>query len=310
MIEIKNLNKYYGQFRAVSNLDIKIEQGDIFGFIGPNGAGKTTTIRMLSTLMKPTSGEIYVNGISVAEKPMEIRKIIGYVPDEYGLYDEMSVGEYLEYSASLMKVEKKIRESRIKELLNLLDLESKRDTQLYGLSRGMRNRVFLARALIHDPLVLILDEPASGLDPRARIEFRDIMKQLSQIGKTIFISSHILSEMDDFCNKIGIIEKGKLILSDSVANLSKKTDDENLSILEIKINGDEDILVGFLNGKSYIKSISKMGDSFKLDFTGNNDDKIEILKEIVQLDIGLSDFTENKRKIEDIFLKTTTGGIS
>ena len=211
IVQTINLTKRYGDLMALQNLNLEIEQGDCFGFIGPNGAGKTTTIKILATLLKPTWGEARVDGLSVGPvNARQVRSIIGYVPDYFGSYDDMVVKEYLAFFAASYGIHGKQRDTVIEDVLGLTDLSYKVDAEVNSLSRGMKQRLSVARVLLHDPKVLLLDEPASGLDPRARIEMRELLKELHRMGKTILISSHILLELADLCNKVGIIEQGEL----------------------------------------------------------------------------------------------------
>ena len=219
MIETIDLTKKYGDFFALESLDLKLAQGDLFGFIGPNGAGKTTTIRILSTLLAPTWGEAYVCGHSIYTHPREIRRAIGYMPDIFGVYDDMRVIEYLEFFAAAYRIDGPKRRQVAERSLELVDLVAKRDELVTSLSRGMTQRLGLARVLLHDPQVLLLDEPASGLDPRARIEMRNLLKRLQAMGKTILVSSHILPELADICNRVGIIEYGRLLACGDVQDL-------------------------------------------------------------------------------------------
>lgn len=222
MIETHDLTKIYGQLYAIKQLDLKLEQCDVYGFIGPNGAGKTTTMRILGTLLNPSWGEATVCGYSIYTGAKEIRRLIGYMPDFFGVYDDMKVIEYLEFFAAAYRIKGPKRRKICEEVLELVDLTYKRDALVTSLSRGMTQRLGLARVLLHDPQVLLLDEPASGLDPRARIEIRGLLKQLRNIGKTILVSSHILPELADICNKIGIIERGELLVSGSVSEVMKQ----------------------------------------------------------------------------------------
>src|SRR3990172_5190173 len=212
MIELRHFTKLYGDFVAVSNLSLKIAAGGLFGFIGPNGAGKSTTIRFLATLLRATQGEAIVNGCSVTGDPIGVRKSIGYMPDNFGVYDGMKVWEFLDFFAVAYQIPRDRRKAIIGDVLDLLDLTHKRDDFVNSLSRGMKQRLCLAKTLVHDPPVLILDEPTSGLDPRARLEVKALLKELRQMGKTILISSHILTELADCCTSIGILERGKLLL--------------------------------------------------------------------------------------------------
>ncbi|RLS66419.1 MAG: ABC transporter ATP-binding protein [Planctomycetota bacterium] len=219
MIETVNLTKKYGDFVALDNLNLTIDEGTCFGFIGPNGAGKTTTIKILATLLKPTWGEARIDGKVVGYQNSMIRPLIGYVPDFMGAYQDMTVSEYLEFFAACYAVPSSKREKTISEVLTLTDLTHKTQSEVNGLSRGMQQRLAVARVLIHDPKVLLMDEPSSGLDPRARIEMRELLKELRRIGKTILISSHILSELADLCNAVGVIEQGKLVFAGPLSDL-------------------------------------------------------------------------------------------
>src|SRR5829696_2542018 len=221
IVQTDNLTKKYGNFTALHELNLVIERGSIHGFIGPNGAGKTTTMRILATLLEPSGGQAWVSGYPVTEAPMEVRKRIGYMPDFFGVYDNMKVWEYLDFFAAAYHVPPVRRKSMIDDLLALVDLSAKRNAFVEELSRGMKQRLCLARTLVHEPELLILDEPASGLDPHARIELRELLKELRSLGKTILVSSHILTELAEMCTHIAIIERGKLLLSGGVADILK-----------------------------------------------------------------------------------------
>ena len=222
MIETVNLTKRYADTVALDNLNLAIESGDCFGFIGPNGAGKTTTIKVLATLLKPSSGMAMIDGLTVGHQNRLIRPIIGYVPDFLGAYQDMVVTEYLEFFAACYGIHGKQREKVVGDVLELTDLRYKADADVNGLSRGMQQRLSVARVLLHDPKVLLMDEPASGLDPRARIEMRELLKELKRMGKTIIISSHILPELAELCNVVGIIERGKLLFSGTVSEAVRR----------------------------------------------------------------------------------------
>jgi len=222
MIETINLTKRYGDLVALDNLNLTIEEGDCFGFIGPNGAGKTTTIKILATLLKPSSGQAQIDGLTVGYQNRQIRPVIGYVPDFMGAYEDMVVMEYLQFFASAYGIHGRERMKVVGDVLELTDLAYKSAAEVNSLSRGMQQRLSIARVLLHDPKVLLMDEPASGLDPRARIEIRELLKELKRMGKTILISSHILHELAELCNVVGIIEKGKLLYSGSVREILKK----------------------------------------------------------------------------------------
>ncbi len=222
MIETVNLTKRYGDLVALNNLNLTINEGDCFGFIGPNGAGKTTTIKILSTLLKPSSGQAQVAGLTVGYQNRQIRPLIGYVPDFMGAYEDMVVQEYLEFFAAAYNINGPQRKKVVHDVLELTDLGYKATAEVNSLSRGMQQRLSIARVLLHDPKVLLMDEPASGLDPRARIEIRELLKELKRMGKTILISSHILPELSELCNVVGIIERGTLLFSGTVADILQK----------------------------------------------------------------------------------------
>src|SRR5438132_7937420 len=222
MIETRDLTKMYGELYALDRLTLQLEKGDVYGFIGPNGAGKTTTMRILATLLTPTWGEATVCGYSIYNNAKEIRRLMGYMPDFFGVCDDMRVLGYLEFFAPAYRLKGPERRRKCEQVLELVDLGYKRDALVTSLSRGMTQRLGLARVLLHEPQVLLLDEPASGLDPRARIEMRELIKELRKMNKTIMVSSHILPELADICNKIGIIEKGKLIFNGTVDEAIRK----------------------------------------------------------------------------------------
>src|SRR5947209_3728336 len=222
MIETRDLTKMYGDLYALNRLTLRLDKGDVYGFIGPNGAGKTTTMRILATLLNPTWGEATVCGYSIYNNAKEIRRMMGYMPDFFGVYDDMKVVEYLEFFAAAYRIQGPERKRKCDQVLDLVGLDYKRDALVTSLSRGMTQRLGLARVLLHDPQVLLLDEPASGLDPRARIEMKTLLNQLRSMGKTILISSHILPELAEICNKIGIIERGQLLVNGAVTDVMRQ----------------------------------------------------------------------------------------
>src|SRR5271156_3839906 len=237
MIECRDLTKKYNDLFAVDRLTLKLGEGDVYGFIGPNGSGKTTTMRMLTTLLKPSWGEATVCGYSIYTGSKEIRRSIGYMPDFFGVYDDMKVTEYLEFFAAAYRIKGAARRKICEEVLELVDLTYKRDALVTSLSRGMTQRLGLARTLLHDPQVLLLDEPASGLDPRARIEIRGLLKELRNMGKTILVSSHILPELADICNKIGIIERGKLLFDGDVQSAIRQV--QQHTVMAVAVAGGQ-----------------------------------------------------------------------
>jgi len=237
VITTRKLTKQYGDLIAVNNLDLDLAEGDVFGFIGPNGSGKTTTMRMIATLLNPTHGEAYVCGKSIYTDPAEIRRMVGFMPDFFGVYDDMTVIEYLEFFAATYRIDSHARRGICEEKLELVDMSFKRDAMVNQLSRGQTQRIGLARVLLHDPQVLLLDEPASGLDPRARIEIRTLLKRLGELKKTVVVSSHILPELADVCTRVGMIEKGHLIVDGNVEEVMKKARER--LILHVRIQPGE-----------------------------------------------------------------------
>lgn len=307
MIETFQLTKQYNAFLALKDLNLTIEEGDIFGFIGPNGAGKTTTIRILSTLLLPTVGRALINGIDVRESPYEIKKIVGYMPDSFGVYDGMRLREYLDFFGAAYKIPSRKRQGIIDDVLELTDLTSKADDFVSAFSRGMKQRCCLAKTLIHDPKVLLLDEPASGLDPRARIEFRELLKTLRGMGKTILISSHILSELGDMCNKIGILERGTLLASGDYRDILATIKLEREIRLVVVDGGDTAATV--LASTEGIHNIDRSGDEFQFETTMGRLQLAHLHEQLFKAGVKVLFFEEVKGTLEDVFLHVTKGGI-
>ncbi len=305
MIETKKLTKSFGNLVAVSNLDLYIGAGDIFGFIGPNGAGKTTTMRILVTLLEPTSGEAFIDGLNVAKKGREVRRRVGYMPDFMGVYDDLKVFEYLEFFAAAFGIEYKKRQAIVDGVLELTDLVSKRSAPVDSLSRGMQQRLGLARVLIHDPKVLILDEPASGLDPRARIEMRELLRELKRMGKTIMVSSHILSELEEICDRIGIIEHGQFVFSGSMEEIRPRLGIQRK--VRVKVLGDPARAVEMLSALPQIQKVETVGDYLSVTFReGENTDGI-IARTLVTGGVDLVYLHPEQLKLDDAFLQLTKG---
>src|SRR6478736_6913939 len=258
MIECRDLTKKYGELFAVDRLSLKLDPGDVYGFIGPNGSGKTTTMRILATLLNPSWGEASVCGYSIYTGSKDIRRVIGYMPDFFGVYDDMKVTEYLEFFAAAYRIKGPDRRKKVDEVLELVDLTYKRDALVTRLSRGMTQRLGLARVLLHDPQVLLLDEPASGLDPRARIEIRALLKELRSMGKTILVSSHILPELADICNKIGIIEQGVLLVNGAVVDVMKQVRTD--IVLNIKVVDRQTDAANLLESQPEVESVQGKDD--------------------------------------------------
>jgi len=269
MIETKNLTKNYGTLTAVDDLNLTIKDGDIFGFIGPNGAGKTTTMRILVTLLEPTRGSAFINGLDVRKDGKKVRRLVGYMPDFMGVYDDLKVFEYLEFFAAAFGIDRKKRKSIVEGVLELTDLESKKSATVDSLSRGMQQRLGLARVLIHDPKVLILDEPASGLDPRARIEIRELLRELKRMGKTIMISSHILSELEEICDHVGIIEHGRLVFSGTLEEIRPRLGIE--SKVRVRVADHQDKAIELLSALPQVRQVQALGNEIAVTFHEGKD---------------------------------------
>lgn len=305
MIEIKGLTKKYGKFVALEDLNLTIDAGVVFGFVGANGAGKSTTFSILSTLLAPTSGQAFVNGVNVVENPAEARKYLGYMPDFFGVYDQLKVDEYLDFYGASYGLTHIDRARLIPELLELVNLTDKRYTYVDLLSRGMKQRLCLARTLIHDPKVLILDEPASGLDPRARTEMRDILKHLKTMGKTILISSHILPELAEMCDEIGVLERGKLIARGNVSMIQQQLMSDKEMIL--KLDGDLHEAVRFFEENPHVTAIEVSESEQQLTFfyKGSRDEQITLLKQAFAQGFRIYSATEVQKDLEDVFMAIT-----
>lgn len=313
VIETRHLNKRYGKLHAVNDLSLQVPRGSIFGFVGPNGAGKTSTMRILTTLMLPTSGEAYVNGHSVLEKPHEVRRSIGYMPDFFGVYDDMKVWEYLDFFAACYEIPESERPGLINDLLELVDLAHRRDDMVDKLSRGMKQRLCLARTLAHDPHVLILDEPASGLDPRARIEIRSLLVELAKMGKTIFFSSHILADVAEICTDIGIIEEGKIVAQGPIDQMRRQILPHRQIIISLLDRVEEaKTALQAVPGVESISDMSNEGDKkrIKVEFSGEDTGISQLLTALASKGIPVVNFAEQTQDLEAVFMRATKGIVS
>ena len=308
MIETIDLTKKYGDFFALESLTLKLEQGDLFGFIGPNGAGKTTTIRILSTLLSPTWGEAYVCGHSIYTHPREIRRAIGYMPDIFGVYDDMRVIEYLEFFAAAYRIDGPKRRQVAERSLELVDLVAKRDELVTSLSRGMTQRLGLARVLLHDPQVLLLDEPASGLDPRARIEMRNLLKRLQGMGKTILVSSHILPELADICNRVGIIEYGRLLACGNVQDLLAQV--RGRPTVRIRVVGSPEAAAKALERCPEAAAVTVKDGEVVVALADGIPDGSALAARLVADGHGLVTLREQEVNLETAFLELTRGALA
>jgi ABC-2 type transport system ATP-binding protein len=308
MLEVKGLTKTYTNLMAVDNLNFTLNPGDIFGFIGSNGAGKTTTIRMISTLLEPSAGTAIINGADINKDPMEVRRHIGYMPDFFGLYDDVKVWEYLDFFANIYNVPAKQRPDVIDNVLELTDLTIKRDAFVQTLSRGMQQRLCLARCLVHDPMLLLLDEPASGLDPRARAELKELIIELGRMGKIVIVSSHILPELADFCNMVGIIERGVMLAFGPVNEIVQSG--QLTRTLDIKFLSEADRAISFLKDQVHVNLAEPFGqDTVRLSFSGTLEDQVVLLEALIKNKHKVLDFREQQADLEDVFLRITTGAV-
>ncbi len=305
MIKTVNLTKRYGSLVALSNLNLEINEGDCFGFIGPNGAGKTTTIKILATLLQPTWGEARVCDYVVGYQSRSIRPLIGFVPDYFGAYEDIVVQEYLEFFAAAYNINGEQRVKIVNDVLDLTDLGYKRDALVDGLSRGMKQRLSIARVLLHDPKVLLLDEPAGNLDPRARIEMRELLKELRRMGKTIVISSHILPELADLCNTVGIIEQGELLYSGPVADIVKKA--RGGTVLHIGVAGASERAAALLGQNPNIESVTPHNGVLEVRLKNGVQDYSFIASGLIQAGFQLNLLREEEVNLETAFMRLTKG---
>src|SRR5512142_1235243 len=305
MIRTQDLTKTYGELHAINNLNLDLAEGDLFGFIGPNGSGKTTTMRILATLLQPTWGEASVCGYSIYTHPKEIRRMIGYMPDFFGVYDDMKVIEYLEFFAAAYRIKGPARRKICDEVLELVGLGYKRDALVTSLSRGMTQRLGLARVLLHDPKVLILDEPASGLDPRARIEIRALLKELRSMGKTILVSSHILPELADICNKIGIIEQGALLVNGAVGDVMRQVRTD--IVLNVAVADRQTDAANLLEAQPEVESVQDKNGVLVVKMKEDVARYSFLASRLIEQGYELTLFKEDEINLETAFMHLTKG---
>lgn len=308
-VETHQLTKKYGDSYAIRGIELTLEAGDLFGFIGPNGAGKTTTMRILSTLLNPTSGEAYVCGNSIYTDPKEIRRLVGYMPDFFGVYDDMKVIEYLEFFAAAYRIDGQKRREICDENLQLVDLEFKREAYANTLSRGQTQRLGLARVLLHNPQVLLLDEPLSGLDPRARIQMRNVLRRLGEMGKTIIVSSHILPELADICNKIGVIDRGVMSINAEVAEVKKMVRRQTVLIIGVA-PPDTSAAGKLLEQHPQVDKIEAIDGKYRVTLREGIEDFSDIAAQIIQAGLKLREFSEEPVSLEAAFMALTKGMVT
>ncbi len=305
MIETHDLTKRYGELYAIRSIELKLDEGDLFGFIGPNGAGKTTTMRIIATLLNPSWGEAYIGGNSIYTKPKEVRRLVGYMPDFFGVYDDMKVIEYLEFFAAAYRIRGKQRRKVCDEMLNVVDLDFKRNAFANTLSRGQTQRLGLARVLLHDPQVLLLDEPLSGLDPRARIEMRNLLKRLGTMGKTIVVSSHILPELADICNKIGIIDRGVMTVNAEVSDVMRRLR-KNIVLL-VNVAGDPSDAQRDLADHPLVEKVALIGETLNVTLHEGESEFSDLATMLVQREHQITMFRKDELDLESAFMALTKG---
>ncbi|MGB7344310.1 MAG: ABC transporter ATP-binding protein [Pirellulaceae bacterium] len=307
MIKTVDLTKKYGDAFAIRAIDLDLEPGDLFGFIGPNGAGKTTTMRIIATLLEPSWGEAYVCDHSVHTQPKEIRRLVGYMPDFFGVYDDMTVVEYLEFFAAAYRIGGEARKKRVDEMLDVVDLDFKRDAYANTLSRGQTQRLGLARTMLHDPQVLLLDEPLSGLDPRARIEMRNLLRKLGEMGKTIIVSSHILPELADVCNKVGIIDRGELKQNAKVTEVIKMVREHTVLVVQPAQRDQMSAIADLLKNHAKVQGVDTGDDAVRVILKAEVEDYSDLPKLLIENGIALKQFTEEELDLESAFMALTKG---
>ena len=303
MLEMKDLRKRYGKFHALNGLDLHIPKGSLFGFVGPNGAGKTTTIKIMTGLLYADTGQIKIDGVDVTRGIDQLKEKIGYVPDFFGIYDNLKVSEYMEFFASCYGITGLKARTRYMTLLEQVGLEDKIDFYVDSLSRGMKQRLCLARALIHDPFLLVLDEPASGLDPRTRFELKEILKELQEQGKTIIISSHVLSELSELCTDMGIIDQGKMVLSGNMEEILRRVNATNPLI--ISVLGSKEKALSLLKSQACVQTIAVKEGDIRVNFIGDDQDEALLLQQLIDAEVMVHGFFREQGNLESLFMQIT-----
>lgn len=304
MLKIHGLKKKFRNFQALNGLDLEVDEGALYGFVGPNGAGKTTAIRIITGLLRPDEGTVEIAGKDAIRYRDSVKDHFGYVPDEFGMYDNLKVWEYMEFFASCYGYSGLVARKRCGELLEQMKLSDKSDAFVDSLSRGMKQRLCLARAMIHDPELLVLDEPTSGMDPRTRMEFKEMLKELCAEGKTILVSSHILSELSQMCTDIGIIDAGRIVLSGNMAEILKKVNDSNPLLIRVCENREDAIRI--LKSEPAVKTITIREDDIAVRFHGGRQEEAILLRKLVEAGIPVNGFIREQGDLESIFMQITS----
>lgn len=303
MLRVENLYKRFGDFLALDGLNMNVRKGELFGFVGPNGAGKTTTIRIISGLLSATGGDVWVDGKRVGKEIQVLKNHIGFVPDFFGVYDNLTVMEYLEFYGAAYQIPVREQKKRAGEVLDLVNLKDVEERFVDALSRGMQQKLCVARALLHKPPLLVMDEPASGLDPRTRREFKDMLKQLRQMGYTILISSHILSELADMCTGIGIINKGRMVLQGDIEEILLSIDSSNPILITVYKNLQE--AVELVHRHPLVSRVSIDGNVISVLFSGNKEEEADLLNQLIGAGVMLTSFGREHGSLESVFFAMT-----
>ncbi len=307
MIELRNLHRYFGKTRAVDDISFEVYAGEVFGYIGPNGAGKTTSMRILATLDEPTYGDAYVDGFSVVDDPDRVRRRLGFMPDYFGTYENVNVREYLDFFARAYGLRGAERRVAVDSVMEFTLLNTLAEKPINGLSKGMKQRLCLGRTMIHDPAALILDEPAAGLDPRARIELREMIDQLAELGKAVLISSHILTELAELCDRVAIIEQGRLLATGSVEEISNRS--EAVSRVWMRVLGDPQPLRDWLESRADITAITLEAGKLACTHEGGQENQAVLLREVIEAGFRVLEFSSKTKSLEDVFLFVTEGRV-
>ena len=307
MLEIDGLVRHFDKLRAVDNISFNVQQGQVFGFIGPNGAGKTTTMRILATLDLPQQGDVRVNGVSVIEEPEMARKLTGFMPDYAGVYSTTTVEEYLDFFARSNGLTGDARRNAVDGVIDFMGIGDLRERHVERLSKGLKQRVALGRAIIHDPQLLVLDEPAANLDPRARIEFRTLIRELASDGKTVLLSSHILTELSEICDAVAVIEKGKILATGTVQEIMTGLREHRM--ISVRITGEKENAMRFLLEQPGIARVLDANDRLQLEFTGDDSAQVALLSRLVGAGFPVLEFNTEGAGLEDLFMKITEGKV-
>jgi ABC-2 type transport system ATP-binding protein len=308
LIEVRRLHRYFGPTKAVYDMSFEVYAGEVFGYIGPNGAGKTTSMRILATLDEPTYGDAFVDGFSVVDDPDRVRRRLGFMPDYFGTYQNVNVVEYLDFFARAYGLRSYQRKAAIDFAMEFTLLDQLADKPILGLSKGMKQRLCLGRTMIHDPAVLILDEPAAGLDPRARIELREMIGRLAELGKTVLVSSHILTELAEMCHRVGIIEQGRLLAVGSVDEISASSR-EARSEVRLRTLNDMARLLAWLRDRIDIDDVADRAGQVIFTHAGGQPEQAELLRELVTSGFSIIEFGSKTKSLEDVFLHVTEGRV-